>query len=1063
MSYLFSAKNREIRFFISSTFQDMMSERETLMKRVFPELRYYCIGRQISLTEVDLRWGITTEEAMQGKVIEYCMSEIDKSRPYFLCIIGNRYGWRPSKEEIDKNAAIIERYPWVAKDIENNLSITNMEVLYGALRKIAGRNNALFYLKRWENTTTEPDEDERSLNRLRGEILDNKEFEVKTYEDMQGLQAVVFADLKALIDREFPLEDTPTKLEKERLPHIAYARMKNSFFIEKQEIQSILMSYIRDGGNPLLLMGYIGEGLSASLSHFLIKYNELFPDEYIFFHFPAIGSDHCSIFSILGRLYRELHERFALSSEIPGTEEELIEALPELLAGIGAEKCLIIIDDVDKITCEEGKSALSWLPHVFPPNIRIVFASHDREVAEECIKRDFQTYTLSSMTKEEASQYIQEYLDVYCKKLDEGLERQIIAVNWLCKPQLLRSLLDELRVFGLHEGIEEQVHYYTSCGSPEAFYLSVLFRFELDYGYRLVKKVCSLISLSKEGLKENELLELNMVSRLEFTPLLNALSLQLEQYGGNLYFHNRYIGNAVRQRYLSDQAEVVHLRRIIISFCEKAPHSVTSLRELPYQYRELGLLKKLKSYLSDTIVFSSLYQSNMYELLTYWRTLKNVYNINSVFKKAYKSTIFSCDADRVNYLMQAASFLCLNDSHAGALYFYQLLLASRGDHASTSELNSLIGTAYRKMSRYKKALQFLQDSLEDQKANCANSSLHIINTYNEIAEIYTVRGEHKKALKNNMLALDCCNRLVGEEHRLTAITCREIGWAYEFLGDYQQALSYLHKAEKIFEMIYGKNHPEIIYCYHALAWVYDWLCNYREVIKYAGNAFKLSNQYFGTKHSLTGMSYKLIALGKYRAGDYQGALEDNRSALAIFLDLYGEKHTRVSVQYFQIGLALLKLKLYEDAANYFEKSIQVDIRLIGNDNEGDFAISYNYYGESLILQGQVDKGIEIIRKALEIAKREYGLVCVDVSDSYYFIGRAYFIQEEYEKSREYLERAVTIRERVLGVDNVDTAVVYKALAATQLRLERHQEAEDNLSKAYRIFKQNDSWHLAEEE
>ena len=101
MSYLFSAKNREIRFFISSTFQDMMSERETLMKRVFPELRYYCIGRQISLTEVDLRWGITTEEAMQGKVIEYCMSEIDKSRPYFLCIIGNRYGWRPSKEEID--------------------------------------------------------------------------------------------------------------------------------------------------------------------------------------------------------------------------------------------------------------------------------------------------------------------------------------------------------------------------------------------------------------------------------------------------------------------------------------------------------------------------------------------------------------------------------------------------------------------------------------------------------------------------------------------------------------------------------------------------------------------------------------------------------------------------------------------------------------------------------------------------------------------------------------------------------------------------------------------------
>ena len=47
-------RDRQIRVFISSTFRDMMRERDLLVKEVFPELRRKCAKRFVTFTEVEL-------------------------------------------------------------------------------------------------------------------------------------------------------------------------------------------------------------------------------------------------------------------------------------------------------------------------------------------------------------------------------------------------------------------------------------------------------------------------------------------------------------------------------------------------------------------------------------------------------------------------------------------------------------------------------------------------------------------------------------------------------------------------------------------------------------------------------------------------------------------------------------------------------------------------------------------------------------------------------------------------------------------------------------------------
>ena len=106
-----SSESRVIRVFLSSTFKDFAEERDLLVKKVFPELRRLCRQRQVELVDVDLRWGITVEEAEQGKVLPICLEEIKRARPYFMGFIGDRYGWVPKESEYQE--VVIEREPWL--------------------------------------------------------------------------------------------------------------------------------------------------------------------------------------------------------------------------------------------------------------------------------------------------------------------------------------------------------------------------------------------------------------------------------------------------------------------------------------------------------------------------------------------------------------------------------------------------------------------------------------------------------------------------------------------------------------------------------------------------------------------------------------------------------------------------------------------------------------------------------------------------------------------------------------------------------------------------------------
>src|SRR5438128_6935031 len=134
-------QHRVVRVFVSSTFRDMQAEREELVKRIFPQLRKLCEQRGVTWGEVDLRWGITEEQSERGEVLPICLAEIQRCRPYFIGLLGERYGWIPDVIPTE----LTDRQHWLKKQLHR--SVTELEILHGVLNKPEMADHAFFYLR----------------------------------------------------------------------------------------------------------------------------------------------------------------------------------------------------------------------------------------------------------------------------------------------------------------------------------------------------------------------------------------------------------------------------------------------------------------------------------------------------------------------------------------------------------------------------------------------------------------------------------------------------------------------------------------------------------------------------------------------------------------------------------------------------------------------------------------------------------------------------------------------------------------------------------------------------
>jgi len=647
----------------------MQAERDYLVKFIFPQLRKLCEARSVTWGEVDLRWGITDEQSAEGQVLPICLAEIERSRPYFIGLLGERYGWIP--DAIDPE--LIAQEPWLEQHLDH--SVTELEILHGVLNNPQMAQNALFYFRdpAYIDSLDESEQadfievpwrsdieaygmtEAQKRVKQRQEKLSNLKDRIRqsglplreNYQSPQQLGEWVLEDLTRIINQRFPEEDKPDPLSRENALHEAFAQSRARLYIGGEQYYAALDQHVTQSNLPLVLLGDSGSGKSALLANWALRYQKEYPESFILSHFIGATPSSADLTSILLRIMRLLKQRFDLPGELPENDQQIRSDFTNWLAMAATKgKLILILDGLNQLDNRDSAQELDWLPLELPENLTIFLSTLPCRALDVIQERDWPSLTVLPLSTQERAQLIRQYLGFYSKGLSELRVQRIIEDPQSENPLALRLLLDELRQFGNHEALDDLINQYLAADSlPEMFQLK-LGRLEADFENDqpgLVRRALSMLRAARFGLSEVELLEVlgepdQPLPGRFWSPLSLALESSLVNRDGLLSFYHDYLRQAVEERYLKDEQSQTNAHLTLADYFDRQKEiTERKLDELPWQLSKAKDWQRLYESLADLNVLVTLFYYGKTDLMTYWAMVEANSNLTRI--QAYQHVL----------------------------------------------------------------------------------------------------------------------------------------------------------------------------------------------------------------------------------------------------------------------------------------------------------------------------------------------------------------------------------------------------------------------------------------
>jgi hypothetical protein len=509
-----ASTDHTVRVFISSTFRDMHAERDHLVTVVFPELRERVERLGLEFFDVDLRWGVPAKDA-NGETAnswEYCRQWIDRVEPFFVCILGQRYGWVPEPEQL-KDMDDRQR-----QQVEER-SITDMEVRHAVLETNLIRRS-YFYLRADEAPASASEFVDspqllRKLDRLKDEIRSCGRpvrpypcgWTGEGFAEMERFGRLVLDDLWSgvLRDRRYvskevwrqalgadpntdPLytdESQPVPRELwEKILDLAKPEPKEPLEAERQQMDAFaasrlrwfqgrthelgqLTSFLDDPAADTPRLAFVaavpGQGKSALLAKL---HNQLkLSPHFVITHFVGATDRSASAHALVERLLGELDRSgIAWPAEQQEGQEpkrdfnSLCLRLAMRLGNyVGERRIVILLDALNQLS--DGHD-LQWLPTRLGPSVRLIASCVEDAAAKagdpeqrvlhalDARRPEPLRVPLRPLTREDVRTIVVAYLKEYCHELDSEHLDKLCAISQVRNPLYLLVMLNELRTLG---------------------------------------------------------------------------------------------------------------------------------------------------------------------------------------------------------------------------------------------------------------------------------------------------------------------------------------------------------------------------------------------------------------------------------------------------------------------------------------------------------------------------------------------------------------------------------------------------------------------------------------
>ncbi|MDP4230581.1 MAG: tetratricopeptide repeat protein [Bacteroidota bacterium] len=921
-------KPDEFRIFISSTFRDLMPEREQLVKKVCPQIRALCRERGVEFTEIDLRWGITDEEAHSGRTVRICLEEIDKCRPYFLGIIGSRYGWIPGSNVLELDEQLYKDYPWIAEYGRENKSITEMEFSHGAILP-GNKNHAFIY----EQEIIRDEANAVPIAELRSRIT-NASVPYHTFASPQELGEQVLRDLTSVLDRDWPQKKEMTPAERERLAHEAFARNRTHSYIANPEYSERFEKFVASIESPLILWGKSGFGKSALMAHLTSEHKHHHPEAFIIRHFVGATAGGSSSDDVMRHIMLEIKEHYELTDELPQTN--LQEELPLWLGKIReGEKLVLAIDAVNQLTGIGNE--MHWLPEFIPANVRLIISTTPELPLEQLRKRNWQEMEILPLTSQQKMRITKEFLARYHKSLEKEQLEILATEEKLESPLFLRTLLEELRIFGVHSAVEMQLATYLGCQSEAELFQTVLGRMEHDHGEETVKGIMKAIWASRNGLSETELLEITGLTRLALSEFLIALEFHLMRRGGLFTFFHNYLREAVEKRYAATESAKKEIHRHLATYFSGEPYDARRRDEEPWQWQAAEDAERFRQCIADIPMLELLLdESRLQELIGYWVELQKNFDL----------------AETYHHAMAEYRAKCTDEE-----YF--------------AGISGKLGSALVSASNYKEAEYHLKAALDLRKKLFGENDLKTAQSMNDLATLYYHNGNFKEAESLLKSVVGIREKILDPSDPTIAKALNDLGTILFSQGKLDEAAKCFQDALGGYQRFFRIRHPEIASTLSNLGTISYFTKKYDHAIDYFTKSIKMYEEIYGVNSIATIFPMSNLAMAHTEAGNYGNAEELLIRTIVLMRSFYGNYHNAISSAIVNLGVLYSKMNQYAKAIEMHREAIQINERVLGQEHFLTIN-SYLSLGMNLYRIGELVEGRKIIEHYLPLQEEKLG-------------------------------------------------------------------------------------------
>ena len=1049
-----SDSNRRIRVFISSTFRDMIAERDELMNRTWPELRRFCRERHVELVEIDLRWGIAEVQCTRRETLKLCLDEIQACRPFFVGMLGERYGWTPGDDAF--TADLREEQPW----LENvrGRSVTELEILHGVLNNPDMAGRAFFYFRDPTYLATIPEreresltaEDAASAEKLQQLKDRNRQSRIplrENYANPIQLAELVLSDLKSAIEAQFPEETVPDALTREERDHEAFAETRRRTYIGRPDYFDILDRHASADGGPLLVLGDPGCGKSALLANWIPHWRKDHPKDFIFQHYIGGTFDSADHWRLMHRLIAAIQRWSGDPEAIPTTRDSLRKDLPVWLNKARAKavrehvRFVVVLDALNQLEDQEHARLLGWLPeHSFAGPLRLIVStlagtSGADAPLNAARKRSWQELKLQPLLVAERRRMIAAHLAHFGKKLDDHRLERLAAAPAAANPLFLKILLDDLRVTGTHDQLDQRLTAYLAAADITALLHQVLARYQRDYERDrpgLVAEALGLIYAARRGLTETELLQLlgprsrsatgdlrsagTQLPPALWTPLRAALEDSLVDRSGILNFAHDFLRLAVETAFAPGKNHRAKLRLRLADYFEAQPVTARNCDEIPWLLQQAEAFARLRTFLLQIDRFLVVQQLDVEELRGYWvRDLHEERSMGRTYLAAFEA--WSREQNRESQRIAIAA----------------------------NELGRFLSSAALRAE----AEPLLRRALEVLEASVGREHPSITGPLVNLAMSLKATKRFAEAEPLLVRALQIDERSNGSDHPSVAADLVCLAALLQDANRLAEAEPLLRRALKISETSFGSEHPDVadkLKNLSHLLWATNRLADAETLMR---RTLKLDEQNLEPDHPEVGRDLNNLAVLLETTNRLAEAEPFMLRALKIMEASQGSEHPDVATQLNNLAILFQKTGRWAEAESFLRRALKIDEHCFGPDDAA-VAVRLNNLAGLLQNGGQLAEAEALVRRALVINERSLGADHPSVAHSLGILAGLLQATNRVAEAEPLLRRALQVNEQSYGPDHPSVAHNLNGLYTVLETMNRLDGAEPILRRALQI-------------